>query len=95
MAEGDWLAGRSLRDTRLADEGVLVLGIECPGGCFIGAPTADTEIRAGDELILYGRVPRIRELDERLVGEAGNRAHRKARAEQGEATQEELARAGR
>ncbi len=95
MAEGDWLAGRALRDTRLADEGVLVLGIECPGGSFIGAPTADTEIRADDQLILYGRVPRIRELDERLAGEAGNRAHQEACAEQGEAAQEELTRAGR
>lgn len=95
VSSGDWLAGRMLRDTRLGEEGVLVLGIECPGGSFIGAPTSDTEIRAEDRLILYGRVPRIRELDERLVGEAGDRAHEEARTERGDVARDERAHAGR
>ena len=93
--DGDWLAGRVLSESRLADEGVLVLGVECPGGHFIGAPTADTEIRGGDRLILYGPVPRIRELDERVAGADGNRAHEDACAQHGQASREELERAGR
>jgi hypothetical protein len=95
VEDGDWLAGRVLRDSRLADEGVVVLGVECPGGNFIGAPTPGTEIRGGDRLILYGPVPRIREIDERLAGSAGNHAHQQARVEHGQASREELERAGR
>lgn len=77
----DWLAGQTLGDTGLVREGLLVLGIECPGGHFIGAPGADVEIRAGDTLILYGRVPQIRELDTRRKGSPGDDFHQAAIAQ--------------
>ncbi len=54
VQEGDWLVGKSLRSAALGSEGLLVLGIECPGGNFVGAPPADVEVRAGDELVVYG-----------------------------------------
>ena len=79
---GEWLAGRTLADAGLSKEGILVLGIECPGGQFIGAPAQDTEIRERDRLVLYGRTPRIGEIDRRRSDNDGKRSHLAAVAEQ-------------
>jgi hypothetical protein len=76
--EGDWIAGRTLRAARLPEEGLLVLGIECPGGNFIGAPPADVEVRAGDEIVLYGPTAGITELGSRSRGVDGDSAHAEA-----------------
>jgi hypothetical protein len=82
VAAGDWLEGRSLEQAGVAREGLLVLGIECPGGQFVGAPAPGVEIRAGDRLLLYGRTPRIAEIDRRAPGSDGASAHASAVAEQ-------------
>ena len=95
VQEGDWLARRELRQLKLAREGTLILGIECPGGEFIGAPSAETEIRPGDTLILYGRTPRIAELDRRGAGNAGDETHDAASVEQERLAAEARVRAGR
>lgn len=42
-----------LRDLDL--RGLLVLGVQRPGGEYIGAPHGDTEIQKGDGLLLYGK----------------------------------------
>ena len=73
-----WLCDQTLRATELRREGVLVLGIECPGGSFIGAPAPDTRIRAGDRVVLYGRNDRLHELCSRAAGPGGDRAHGEA-----------------
>jgi hypothetical protein len=78
---GDWLAGRTLTQADLPQEGILVLGIVRHDGEYIGAPTGATELHAGDMLILYGRVPVFQELDERRAGTEGDRAHLQAVAE--------------
>jgi TrkA-C domain len=78
----DWLADRTLGELRLADEGVLVLGVERPGGEFLGAPRGDTVVRADDVLVLYGRTTALAELDRRGRGSEGDRAHRQAVAQQ-------------
>ena len=95
VEEDSWLAGRTLRDARLRDEGLIVLGVECGGGSFIGAPPPDTEIRAGDRLLVSGRGQRVAELDRRRGGSVGATAHVEAAHEQEEITQEELERAKR
>jgi TrkA-C domain len=77
----DWMADRTLADLRLRDEGVVVLGLE-RGGAYLGAPRADTVIHSGDTLVVYGRERRLRELDDRTYGAAGDDAHREAAAEQ-------------
>jgi len=87
---GEWLAGKGL-----LKEGILVLGIECPGDNFIGAPSPDTEIRARDRLLLYGRTPRIAEIDRRGRDDAAERSHRAAVAEQERISNEERSAAGR
>jgi len=78
VGEDAWIAGKSLRAARLSEEGLLVLGIECPGGNFVGTPPADVEVRDGDELVLYGRASRISELTSRGLTEDGERAHGEA-----------------
>ena len=73
--DDDWLAERTLRQLRLADEGVVVLGISRPDGSFRGAPKADMQIQPGDTLIVYGPMQRLEELDRRTVGNRGEKAH--------------------
>ena len=72
-----WLAGRSLRELRLRDEGVVVMGIK-RGGQYLGAPGPETTLEPKDTLVLYGREQRISELDRRPRGAAGEAAHRSA-----------------
>ena len=71
----DWLAGRTLAEAALAQEGVLVLGIQRPDRDYIGTPQADDRIRAGDTLVLYGQIDRLGELDRRACGPDGELAH--------------------
>jgi hypothetical protein len=81
VSEDHWLAGRTLHSAGLVAEGLVVLGIECPSGSFLGAPAADVEIRVGDEVVVYGQADRVAELDSRRPGTAGESAHAAARAE--------------
>ena len=88
----DWLADQSLIELKLPQEGVLVLGIRRAKGAFLGAPTGDMRIYAGDTLIIYGPVNRIEELDQRRRGKQGDAAHQDAVVEHEEIKedQEEL-----
>jgi hypothetical protein len=52
---GNPIAGRRLDDSRPADSGLLILGIERTNGEWVGAPHRDTIIELGDKLIVYGR----------------------------------------
>ncbi len=80
----DWIADRSLRELHLTDEGLLVLGIQRKDGRYVGAPTKDTKIKAGDVLIIYGREDTLHDLDERHAGVEGEEMHRQAVARQRE-----------
>lgn len=75
---GDWVAGRSLADLALRDEGVVVLGLTRVDGRYLGVPTGHTVVAAGDVLIVYGRTELLRELDDRPAGADGDLAHRVA-----------------
>ncbi len=70
-----WLAGGVLKQLRLADEGILVLGIHRPQDGYRGIPRANDQILSGDTLILYGNLEKIRELDKRRSGPVGDQAH--------------------
>ncbi len=70
-----WLEGGVLRELRLADEGILILGIFRTGEGFRGIPSATDAIQAGDTLIIYGRMENIRKLDRRKPGKAGDQEH--------------------
>ncbi len=75
VKDGEWLAGRLLAELELREEGVIVLGLNRRDGRYVGAPTGATQIQPGDILIVYGRGDRLRELDDRLAGADGDRAH--------------------
>ncbi|MCF8129716.1 MAG: TrkA C-terminal domain-containing protein [Deltaproteobacteria bacterium] len=82
VRSGDWMADRNLMDLKLPDEGVLVLGIVRNHDTFMGTPRGETEVRAGDTLILYGRNKDIADLDQRREGPGGNIKHAEAVAVQ-------------
>jgi len=75
VQEDDWVAGRALGELDLRAEGVVVLGIALADGAWLGAPTLETPIAAGDRLVAYGPGERLAELDRRRRGPEGDRAH--------------------
>jgi hypothetical protein len=84
-----WITGRALGELRLRDEGILVLGIVRGDGSYLGVPTKETRIEAGDTLVLYGRDGRFAELTARPPGAAGDHAHERAVARQQEVSDQE------
>ncbi len=54
IEEDDRFRNRTIEDLHLADEGVMVLGIERAGKRWVGAPSANTKLHADDLVILYG-----------------------------------------
>lgn len=82
ICEGDWVAGRTLGELELRDEGAVVLGLTRASGRYVAAPTAGTRVAPGDVLVVYGRGSLLDELDDRRAGAAGDLAHQRAVAEQ-------------
>jgi hypothetical protein len=80
VEEQDWLAGRTLGDLRLRDEGVMVLGIH-RGREYRGVPDKTTRVEIGDVLVLYGHEDRLEELDTRTRDSRGDEEHLRASAE--------------
>jgi K+/H+ antiporter YhaU regulatory subunit KhtT len=78
VEEQDWVANESLQNLQLAEEGLLVLGIERASGEYIGTPGGHTDIMAGDKLIIYGRAQNIIDLDNRRKGRSGDKSHFKS-----------------
>lgn len=69
VPEDGLLADHSLGQLRLRDEGIMVLGITRPDGTYLGVPTRDTVVRAGDTAIVYGHADAVAELDRRRRGD--------------------------
>ena len=78
VEEDNWLANKKLKELRLTDEGIAVLGIERRDRIYIGAPYGNTYIYPGDTLIVYGRKKALVELDVRTEGVEGEQAHQRA-----------------
>lgn len=85
----DWLCSKTLMDSELSKEGVLVLGIQRKEGVYLGAPQADVVVEEGDTLVLYGPALRLDELDKRRSGKSGERAHERAMEKFDEIVEEE------
>ena len=58
-------------------------------GTYVGAPKGATKILPNDNLVLYGRSSALEELDRRLKGRVGDRAHDAACFEQKQVLEEE------
>jgi uncharacterized transporter YbjL len=74
--EDGWLSHESLRDLRLAHEGVVVLGINREDGSYASPPDPDVILHPGDVLIAYGRKDRLTELSMR--SDSDETAHEEA-----------------
>jgi len=89
VQKGDWLAGATLAELGLRDEGAAVLGIYRPGRSYIGVPKGETRINAGDLVIVYGLAEVLAELDRRPAGAAGDRQHEESVARHSALLQEQ------
>lgn len=89
VEEGDWLASRPLGDLRLHEEGVLVLGVEKAAGVWVGAPTDEHRVAAGDSVVLYGRRQMLEDIAARVHGEHGEAASERFREWHGASPVEE------
>lgn len=78
VEENDWVTGKTLIELGLAREGILVLAIRRVSGAYIGAPSGNSRICAGDLLVVYGTLEHMKELDRREGGPAGDLAHDEA-----------------
>ncbi len=58
------LAGKTLRDSRPADRGIIVLGVTGEDGTFRGAPGPDEMLLAGEVATVYGCEGDIRALSQ-------------------------------
>ena len=76
VGENDWLAGRTLPDARLAEEGGVVLGDYRSGGDYVGVTVEDTAKSEGDRVILYGGGLQLAKIDARCADDAGDVCHR-------------------
>ncbi|MDP8968830.1 MAG: TrkA C-terminal domain-containing protein [Actinomycetota bacterium] len=81
----DWMAGCTLAELNLRDEGIAVLGVQRPDGRYVGSPIWATRIEPHDTVVAYGPAARLAELDQRPKGRRGDEAHERAVAEQREA----------
>lgn len=89
VSPDNWLAGKTLRELKLSQEGILVLGIRRPDNLFVGAPTGPSPIRAHDALIIYGPIERLEEIGARPAGPAGAQAHETAVEQQNRRIEEQ------
>lgn len=71
----DWLNGKRIKECKISDEGINVLGIYREDGRYVGIPGADTKIHGGDTLILYARQNTLENLDKRFKGISGDKSH--------------------
>ncbi len=75
VEEGDWIAGKNLKKCYLPEEGITVLGINRSDGSYVGGPKGETKVYAGDTLIVYGRVQKLKNLDKRRADAKGDIEH--------------------
>ncbi|UCD37431.1 MAG: TrkA C-terminal domain-containing protein [Fidelibacterota bacterium] len=85
----DWIEGKTLAQSELGDEGIIVLGIKRADGSYLGAPHGKTLVLPKDVLIVYGRISQVEDLDKRRQTKRGDQQHEKAIVEQQKIIEEE------
>jgi Trk K+ transport system NAD-binding subunit len=61
LTDSPWV-DKALRETRPWDHGIIVLAIKTDGRALDGLPNADTVLRAGDVITVYGKEQNIHSL---------------------------------
>ncbi|MFZ0257747.1 MAG: TrkA C-terminal domain-containing protein [Gammaproteobacteria bacterium] len=82
VEDHDWLANKSLLESRLREEGIVVLGITRADSTYLGVPKGTTLVLPEDTLLVYGQASALEALDERRASLSGELEHRKAVVEQ-------------
>jgi len=75
VEKNDWLENKTLKDAKLDEEGVLVLGIRKTSGEYVGIPQNDTVFQLGDLITLYGHSEQIDDINSRSAGHKGEKSH--------------------
>jgi len=73
--DDSWMAGKSLREMALSDEGILVLSVTRENGFVIGTPASSTLLQPGDRALIYGFEDNVNRLLARACGSEGDREH--------------------
>lgn len=73
--EDSWMAGKSLAERALANEGILILSSTRENGFVIGTPASRTLLPPGDRLLIYGIENSADRLRERGCGSEGDEEH--------------------
>ncbi len=73
-----WMAGRTLAELELREEGIIVLGLKMPDGSYLGAPNGDCRVPPGATAVIYGRHSSIESLGQRKRAAAAEAEHRAA-----------------
>lgn len=81
VKENDWISDKTIAETKLNQEGILVLSVQRHNQDFIGAPTTSTQILTNDVLTIYGKASACEMLDKRKKGYKGDKEHKKAVSE--------------
>ncbi|MDQ8204141.1 TrkA C-terminal domain-containing protein [Pelagicoccus sp. SDUM812003] len=75
LKNATWLAGKKLSDLELPEEGLVILGIVKPDGSYIGVPRGRYTLEPEDEIIVYGKADKIKEISERPDRPSAEREH--------------------
>lgn len=62
IADGHRFAGKTLRESRPSDDGVIILGIKSPSGHYTGTPGPENFLNKGDVATVYTTEARLKEL---------------------------------
>ncbi len=89
-----WLANKTLEESCLREEGVLVLAIQRADGAFRGTPAKTTRIEPEDTVILYGHIDALKAVDERKSDWTAEGEHREAVTRQAQREAQEREEAG-
>jgi K+/H+ antiporter YhaU regulatory subunit KhtT len=76
VREEGWVSGKRLEELHLTDIGVIVLGIERTGKEYIGSPTGQCQILAGDKLLVYGSQENLANFEANRSDPDGEKRHR-------------------
>ena len=76
ITEKDWMAGKTLKQLNLRQEGLIVLGIDRDGIDYLGSPNGNAMIMIHDVITVYGKAEVIKSIFERRKNYKAEIEHR-------------------